>query len=83
MVSTCQDQTLSRFHRTLANPIKWEFSVKVLLSLPLSERNRNAGPESYPSLTEEPDKIYENSYMPKNEVLTLLLVCEGKKIRSI
>lgn len=43
----------------------------------------NTGPESYPSLTEEPHKIYENSYMPKNGVLTLLLVCEGKKIRSI
>lgn len=64
-ISTCQNQTLSPFHRTLAKPIKWEIFVEVLLSLLVSERNINSGPESYPSLTEEPHTIHEESYMPK------------------
>lgn len=53
--------------------MKWEFSDKVLLSLLVSERNTNSEPESYPSLTEEPHTIHEESYMPKNVIHTLLL----------
>lgn len=46
----------------------------MLLSLLVSERNMNSGPESYPSLTEELHKIQEESYMPENRVHALLLV---------
>lgn len=34
----------------------------------------NSGPESYPSLREEPHKIHEESYMPKNGAHVLLSV---------